>query len=515
MKGSLRSAFDRLPTAAKLLLLLSAALLPIGLILVWTAQNGLDRANDALEARAASQAAVAVEGMESVIARNALALRIAANGALKDPVADPCAIAARSLALTPAVGRAFSLRQADGLQLCTSGSINLDGNDLLVAPGDIRVWISASGDMLYFKVGVINGVATGALSVQELRTAAQAGDAALQELVLTDGTHEMELIGMAEPSDPANDRFGRQFRLANGQLVARATMSIPRVTRADQLLLLLPLLMWVVAALISWWLVHRLLISPLRRLQLAVSTHQPGEGPLTIPLRHGPATEIDALGQAFERSVERIERSEQEMAVALEGQRRLVREVHHRVKNNLQVVASLLNIHGRNASTGEAKDAYAAIGRRVEALSVVHRNHYAELEENRGIALQPLFNELAAGLRGSAPEQARALGIDLDVEPLNTTQDAAVAAAFLVTEIVEFAMLHQPDVPVEVTLRRSGELTALLSLSSPVLVPEQEEVDIERKQFERIVDGLARQLRSPLDRRLGRYSVDVPVFPVR
>ena len=32
-------------------------------------------------------------------------------------------------------------------------------------------------------------------------------------------------------------------------------------------------------------------------------------------------------------------------------------------------------------------------------------------------------------------------------------------------------------------------------------------------QFERIIAGLAKQLRSPLDRKLGRYSVDLPVFP--
>ena len=37
----------------------------------------------------------------------------------------------------------------------------------------------------------------------------------------------------------------------------------------------------------------------------------------------------------------------------------------------------------------------------------------------------------------------------------------------------------------------------------------------ERKQFERIIEGLARQLRSPLDRKLGRYSVDLPIFPER
>jgi two-component system, sensor histidine kinase PdtaS len=186
--------------------------------------------------------------------------------------------------------------------------------------------------------------------------------------------------------------------------------------------------------------------------------------------------------------------------------------VHHRVKNNLQVVASLLNIHGRSAETGEARAAYAGIGRRVGALSIVHRNHYAEMEENRGISLRPLIAELAAELRAGAPDTARGLRIDLDVESVNTTQDAAVAVAFLITEIVEFSMLNCPADPVEISLRRTSELTARLTLASPVLVPEEEQKP-EKLQFERIVGGLAKQLRSTLDRKLGRYSVDLPVFP--
>jgi hypothetical protein len=134
------------------------------------------------------------------------------------------------------------------------------------------------------------------------------------------------------------------------------------------------------------------------------------------------------------------------------------------------------------------------------------------MEENRGIALRPLISELAAELRAGAPEEARGLSIDLDMETVYTTQDAAVAVAFLITEIVEFAMLNAPQDPVELSLRRTSELTARLTLSSRVLNPDEED-EREKIQFERIVGGLAKQLRSTLDRKLGRYSVDLPVFP--
>ena len=79
--------------------------------------------------------------------------------------------------------------------------------------------------------------------------------------------------------------------------------------------------------------------------------------------------------------------------------------------------------------------------------------------------------------------------IDLDMETVYTTQDAAVAVAFLITEIVEFAMLHAPKDPIELSLRRTSELTARLTLSSRVLNPDEEE-ETEKVQFERIVGGL-------------------------
>ena len=122
------------------------------------------------------------------------------------------------------------------------------------------------------------------------------------------------------------------------------------------------------------------------------------------------------------------------------------------------------------------------------------------------------MTELVAELRATAPDEARGSTFELEFDTLNTTQDAAVAVAFLITEVVEFALLHAPGNPIDVSLRRTSDLTARLSLGSCVLVPE-DDGDREKVQFERIVGGLAKQLRSPLERKLGRYSVDLPVFP--
>jgi two-component sensor histidine kinase len=507
---TLAQRFGRLPTTAKFLLILTAVLFPIGMGLAWVGESGIRRANGALEGRSQDQARASAGAIEGLIARNALALRIAAAGALRPQVADPCDATAQALATAPAISRRFALRNINGDVICTYGGFAPKSETPLVAPGDIRAWIDPGENEVDVRVGVIGGMATASVSREELRDVALAGSPDIRSVVLRDGTNQLPIVDADAAFDHSLSLT--DWPIGNGSLTARIGVPQQRITTADRLLLLLPMLMWVAAALITWLLVSRLLVQPLKRLERAVVNYQPGQGATDLPRQLGPSEEIQELRDAFARAMDRVEGSEREMTEALEGQRRLVREVHHRVKNNLQVVASLLNIHGRNADTSDARGAYAGISRRVGALSIVHRNHFAEMEESRGIALRPLLAELAAELRATAPETARSLSIDLELDTLHTTQDVAVAVAFLITEIVEFAMLRAPQEPVEISVRRTSELTARMTIASPVLVPEQEE-NPEKVQFERIVGGLAQQLRSPLERKVGRYSVDLPVFP--
>jgi two-component sensor histidine kinase len=506
------SLLERWPTGVVLMLLLTAALLPLGLVLAWVAQQSVSETRRANISRAETQGVAASQAIESLLARNVLALRIAANAAFASNPADPCPAAARSLAVAPAVGQRFRLRNETGKVLCGVGSFQVEREELLVAPAAVTAWVSARG-LIHYRLGVIGGMATGVLTIPELQKAADEPTGDIYRLSISDGANDIVVID--RPLAGNLRRVEKVHSISSGQLNVKVVTPVDLATPIDRAIIYLPLLMWAVAALLSWLLVRRLVLQPLARLKSAVLEYQPGDQGLELETKFGAATEIRDVSMAFERAVDRIEGAEREALEALEGQRRLVREVHHRVKNNLQVVASLLSIHGRSAERPEAKAAYSAIGRRVDALSVVHRHHYAELEENRGIALRPLLTELTADLRSSAPVEARKMRIDLELDAPSTTQDVAVAVAFLITEIVEYAMLRQPNDIVEISLRRDDELTATLAITSAVLVPDGDTADVARMQFERIVEGLARQLRSPLDRKLGRYAVTVPIFPDR
>jgi len=293
----------------------------------------------------------------------------------------------------------------------------------------------------------------------------------------------------------------------------RLRASVPPVTATDILVILTPVLMWLWASIVGWIIVQWLLLRPLKRLQNEISAYRPGVS-FDLPSVRSPAHEITALGQAFDQVTQTVTRHEAELEAAVVRQTRLVREVHHRVKNNLQVVASLLNLHSRGSTNEDVAAAYASIQRRVDALAVVHRNHYAELEANRGVSLRSLISELAANLRATAPASAAGMQIRLAIAPVYVTQDVAVSVAFLITEIVEFGMLCGSTM-VSVVIEPEGDGTARLSLEVDSLAEMAECDEALSDRFDRIVTGLARQLRSTLERdpSRGRYSVVLNVLP--
>lgn len=512
--GRLAAFWARLATGPKMLAILTLGLLPLGAIAIATSihnarENSAERSTQ-IVARLDEKA----ERLNELLARSAGTMR-AANAAVAAAPSGSraCVVALRRLATLQSVPGRYALYRADGTPRCATSGFT----PAAARAGNPGMTLGISPDGQALRVGLYdeNG---------RIEGMAEFGRAALRDLTFIPGTSadfNLELIGggrrmllrddyrsvpfvqaVADTTPIGEDGF--QLRILLGEAPVRAV---------DLLLILLPVLMWLAAALIGWFIVNRLLLLPLARIQRVVSRYKPGDPPLDLSTLRSPAKEIGELGQAFDQVTRTVARHEADLEAAVERQKRLVREVHHRVKNNLQVVASLLNLHSRGSPNDEVAAAYASIQRRVDALAVVHRNHYAELEENRGVALKPLVSELAANLRATAPAQAAGMQIRLDVAPLHTTQDAGVSVAFLITEIVEYGMLCGAGT-VSIVLEADETGAARLSVEADSLAGDAECDPALGERFERIVIGLARQLRSALDRDpdRGRYSVRIAVI---
>lgn len=288
---------------------------------------------------------------------------------------------------------------------------------------------------------------------------------------------------------------------ATGLFGMTLTMTVDRVPFGwtEALLTFLPLLMWASAAVIGFLLTDRLLIRPLKALRAAVASHQPGV-PFRPPHARTPALEIRDLGQTFASYDDALATRQNELSHALERQTKLTREVHHRVKNNLQVVASLISLHARGNRDEAVARAYASIQRRVDALSIVHRNHYAEMEGATGIGVKTLIGELAANLRASMPGPAPVPAITVSVAALQVTQDNAVALAFLLTELAElsFEIAPSADIAVSVT-KLPQEDRARLEVCSAALVGGDAFERVMEDRHARVIQGLSRQLRTSID----------------
>ena len=508
-----RSALTQLPTGAKLFLILSMALLPLALIaMVATLQT--TRLADA-EARArlrvaADESARAI-GIELI--GDMTALRVAVDALGADPADSPsCARAQGVFAQQSTSGARFLIVDRHARLLCgqslgvtdvpasdatpVAAAIVPDRGLVLTVTGPDR-----SAARVYFPVAYL------------ARLGAPSTRASLYGSVLIKGDRSLTLSTI-NGQVPLDRTETMRTDLGVDGLSLRTSIRAAPITYPFVVALLLPLLMWAAAAGIGWFVVDRLLIRPLRELRRHVAAYVPGEEIDPGSVRALPAQEIRDLGDTF-RSISRtVALHEQGLAEGLVRQTKLTREVHHRVKNNLQVISSLINLHARGAPSPDAVAAYASIQRRVDALAVVHRNHFADVEENRGLNLRAMLGELAASIRATAPDRSAGLSITLDMDPFLVNQDVAVAVAFLVTETIELAMGCDPTTPIRVSLKPAeADTRAVLRVVSRALVESDLLRELVAKRYGRVMEGLSRQLRAPLhhDPLTGAYEITIAI----
>lgn len=507
-RGRPIAAIARMPTGAKVFLILSAALLPLALIAFFASLQTTRLADQEVRGRLRLASAESARALRSEIAWELRELR----GALPavQGAAPNCGRLAGVFEPQAMNGIRYALLDADKRLLCGvpipsagNGTVALGGTAVHLLPGS-GAQLEVTGPTGYMARAFFP---TGFLAA----SAEPSGMARDYGMTLADNQTSLALRRLAA-TGPLDRREAQRVDLGVQGLSLEMTVASAPITSSMVIAALSPFLMWLLAAGIAWFVVDRLLIRPLRRLRRTVSAYQPGE--LIDPEAGSdiPAQEIRELGETFRGLSRTVQAHEHDLAEGLSRQTKLTREVHHRVKNNLQVIASLINFHARGAKSIEALGAYASIQRRVDALAVVHRHHYAGFEETRGIEIRPVIGELASNLRATAPEESQ-IGILLDVDPWLVSQDNAVAIAFLITEIAELAMNVSSSAQIHIAMKRhpgdAGQ--AILRIGSPALSDGPDFAGLYDNRYGRVIAGLVRQLRSRLDRDAVAGVFELPI----
>lgn len=509
----LTALIARLPTGMKMLLILSMALLPLGIIALLAS---LQTAQINRMRRIATIQVIAIDSADRLdlsLTRTTLALR-AAGVALTENSASAasCRHTLAALTATPGPAMRIAIFDRGGGLLCATRGFRPAQPP--VAAGPQRVTLLAGGNTLRLVAVSPDGAVVALADLPRETIAAIAHPRVANgayDLALSRGGVTMALAQIRSP--PLGRSVPTTVPVASGQLLLTVTLIAAPVSASEALMILLPILMWIAAAATGWLVMDRLVLRPLAILQGAVDAYRAGDARMRLPPLTTPAREMRRLGEAFRGMAGTVAGHEAELEEGLARQTKLTREVHHRVKNNLQVVASLLSLHARGAQSAETAAAYAAIQRRVDALAIVHRSHYAELEANQGVALRPLIAELAANLRASVPSEIRPPTITVDLKPFYATQDVAVSVAFLVTELVELPMICTPGARVAILLEGTAEPgRAALSIQADALREDGCADAVMLARFSRVVEGLSRQLRAKMARDpAGRMTIEIMV----
>ena len=140
---------------------------------------------------------------------------------------------------------------------------------------------------------------------------------------------------------------------------------------------------------------------------------------------------------------ERRLRKETELALrkAILERDTLFREVHHRVKNNLNLVKSIINLQVRRSSDPEFHEAATALVGRIMTISFVHERLY-RTSELSSIALDEYLGDLVKALVSTITVSASIPTLELDVVPCDVTMDVAVPVGIMVNELISNALRH-------------------------------------------------------------------------
>jgi two-component sensor histidine kinase len=506
--------FNSVPTTAKLIIALSMALLPMGILSLLAAIDNYQFARDRLSQDAQSRLQLLGNDITAAIERDYVALRAAAGALPPNASRASCeAFLERLVANNPALVQ-ISIVNARGRNLCNVGMglrprPTADDLKLLVlaeTPPLIRVDTLSSSLQLMIRgdrgqsiIGTIP-----AIYLQGL--ASQHDTRGLYDFAILTGDRTLAL----DPQRLSGMSTRRTYALPGTGGVLTATFPDARLRAGEVLTAMLPFLMWVAALLVSWLVVHRLFARPLGRMRRAVRLYAEGHREIRLRPIVPDSVEVASLAQAFDDMAEGAERHEQEMVAGLERQRQLVREVHHRVKNNLQVIASLLSIQARRADSPDIALAYAAIQRRVDALALAHRHHYAE-EEASGIRLDSLLRELLPSLKG---HDGNSLALSLNTAEVRVNQDVAIAVAFILAEMLSEMALQPQTAPIAIHLLPGAEGSAILQIMSDDFKGVDRFSTAAEGDVARIVQGMARKMRATLahDPVEGRYDLAIPLM---
>lgn len=200
----------------------------------------------------------------------------------------------------------------------------------------------------------------------------------------------------------------------------------------------LPILMIGFAWVAIWLATDRQVTQWISYLRRIAHAYRSGHYVIRPDLAEAPV-EFKLLGDAMSEMAEGIQDRDRRLREAVNMKTTLIKEIHHRVKNNLQIVMSLLSIQANQVQDIAAREALLQAQTRINALALVHRI-LNELEDQSTLDIRDLLNQLAHQIAGGMSNDQ--VQVEVDVPSRVVTGSVAVALALFTVEVLANIFKH-------------------------------------------------------------------------
>ncbi len=193
----------------------------------------------------------------------------------------------------------------------------------------------------------------------------------------------------------------------------------------------------------------------------------------------------------------------------------MLKEIHHRVKNNLQVISSLLNLQSASSQDSSIVAALRESQGRVRSMALVHEELYRS-GDLAGIDMASYIRKLTNNLVFAYQTAGTSVRLDIDVHDVYLPIDAAVPCGLIINELIsnslKYAFRTRPMGVVAVRFETGGELYRLMVGDDGVGLPSELDIEHSESLGLQLVSILAKQLGASLEVKRSRGTTFVLTF---
>ncbi|HLV92463.1 MAG TPA: sensor histidine kinase [Aequorivita sp.] len=186
----------------------------------------------------------------------------------------------------------------------------------------------------------------------------------------------------------------------------------------------------------------------------------------------------------------------------MEEKNMLLKEIHHRVKNNLQVISSLLSLQQRQINDSKASQAIQEGRDRVKAMALIHQNLYQDTDLI-GVETSVYVNKLAKSLIKNYKINDKAIKLNINVDPIKLDIDTIIPLGLVINELIsnalKYAFTNKSSGTIDILLKSVNDTLVLSVSDNGQGLPENFSVDEVSSLGFRLIKAFSDKLKSELD----------------